>query len=264
MRTLISDPGDERLADYRHLTDPARRIRVEEEGGFFIVEGWEAVRRLLTTDWVIRSILIAADRQDRLDVPAPVPAFVVSRAVLEATVGFQLHRGVVAAVARRPYVELSMIARAASSLAVLEGLNDHENLGSIFRSAAALGIDGVALDPTCADPFYRRSVRVSMGTVLTIPVARSRSWPGDLVVLKQHGFTLIGLTPNPAAAAIDDVEPPAKAALLLGSEAAGLSQGALAAADVVVRIPQRREVDSLNVGHAAAIAFHRFGSALPG
>ncbi len=253
MRTVISDPSDSRVADYQHLADPAPRE------GFFIVEGWDAVARLLQTDWPVRSVLIAAGKVDRLEVPEGLLLYVASEEVLAATVGFKLHRGVVAAVERRPLAALPDILRSSQTVAVLEGLNDHENLGAIFRSAAVLGMDAVVLDPTCADPFYRRCVRVSMGAVLTTPIARSEDWPTDLALIKQWGFTVVALTPHPVAADIGEVEVVGRVAVLLGSEANGLSTDAMAAADLTVRIPQSGDMDSLNVGHAAAIAFYRFG-----
>jgi tRNA G18 (ribose-2'-O)-methylase SpoU len=259
MRSFISDPDDQRLADYRQLNDPARRSAREAEGGFFIVEGWEAVQRLLTTDWPVRSVLLRRDQADRLPVPEDVITYLAPRPVLEATVGFQLHRGVVASVTRRPWPELKAVIEGAESVAVLEGLNDHENLGAIYRSAAALGIEAMVLDPTCADPFYRRCIRVSMGTVLTLPSARAGAWPADLDTIRGAGFTLVALTPRPPGLDLGAVERPHRPALLLGSEATGLSEPALAAADLVVRIRQREGIDSLNVGHAAAIAFYRFG-----
>ena len=252
MRTVISDPADPRVADYLHLADPARRV------GFFIVEGWEAVNRLLRTDWPIRSVLVSADKVDRLDAPERVSLLVATQAVVEATVGFQLHRGVVAAVESRPLAGVGDVASKSRTLVVLEGLNDHENLGAILRTVAALGIDGVVLDPTCADPFYRRCVRVSMGAVLTIPIARSSRWPGDVELLKTSGFRVVAMTPDSGARDIREVEPVAKVAVMLGSEATGLTAEALAAADELVRIPQAAGMDSLNVGHAAAIALHHF------
>jgi tRNA G18 (ribose-2'-O)-methylase SpoU len=252
MRTVISDPGDPRVADYLHLADPARRV------GFFIVEGWEAVSRLLRTDWPIRSVLVSADKVDRLEAPAGVSLLVATQEVVEATVGFQLHRGVVAAVESRPLAELGAVASSCQTLVVLEGLNDHENLGAIFRTVAALGIDGVVLDPSCADPFYRRCVRVSMGAVLTVPIARSSRWPMDLDLLKEIGFTLVAMTPDSDARDIREVKPVARVAVMLGSEATGLSAEAMAGADERVRIPQASGMDSLNVGHAAAIALHHF------
>jgi len=252
MRTVISDPDDPRVADYVHLADPARRA------GFFIVEGWEAVVRLLRTDWPIRSVLVSADKVDRLGAPAGVSLLVATQEVVEATVGFQLHRGVVAAVESRPLAEIGDVASSSETLVVLEGLNDHENLGAIIRTVAALGIEGAVLDPTCADPFYRRCVRVSMGAVLTVPMARSSRWPADLDLLKELGFTLVAMTPSSEARDIRGLEPLARVAVMLGSEATGLTAEAMAAADQRVRIPQASGMDSLNVGHAAAIALHHF------
>jgi tRNA G18 (ribose-2'-O)-methylase SpoU len=252
MRTVISDPADPRLSDYLHLADPARRV------GFFIVEGWEAVSRLLRTDWPIRSVLVSADKVERLGAPEEVSVLVATQDVVEATVGFQLHRGVVAAVGLRPLADVSAVAAASQTLAVLEGLNDHENLGAIIRTVAALGIDGVVLDPTTADPFYRRCVRVSMGAVLTVPLARSSRWQEDLDLLKKTGFTLVAMTPDADARDIREVTRWSKVAVMLGSEATGLSPAAMAAADEKVRIPQATGMDSLNVGHAAAIALHHF------
>jgi tRNA G18 (ribose-2'-O)-methylase SpoU len=140
---------------------------------------------------------------------------------------------------------------------VCEGLNDHENLGALARTAWALGIDGVLLDPTCADPLARRSVRVSMGEILHLPFARVPEWPGGLAPLAAAGFTVIALTPAPDAVPIDTVAPPERVALLLGAEGPGLTAGAQAAASLRVRIPIRPTVDSLNVSHAAAVAIHR-------
>ncbi|HUO46707.1 MAG TPA: RNA methyltransferase [Acidimicrobiia bacterium] len=259
MRTFISDPEDKRLADYRHLADPARRADRDPGGAFFIVEGWEAVVRLLGTDWDIRSVLLAEDKSRRLSVPPSVTTYLAPRAVLETTVGFQLHRGVVAAVNRRPFESLETVAGAARTLAVLEGLNDHENLGAIFRSAAALGIDGIILDPTCADPFYRRSIRVSIGTVLTMPVARADDLDSALGVLEAGGFSLLAFTPDPGATSIDNLGVVEKAAIILGSEASGLSPEVRGRAAMQLRIPQRPGINSLNVGHTAAIAFYRLG-----
>jgi len=252
MRTVISDPDDPRVADYRHLADPTRRA------GFFIVEGWGAVVRLFRTDFAIRSVLVAADKVDRLNVPAGVSLLVATQEVVEATVGFQLHRGVVAAVDNRPLVEVENLLGPSQTLVVLEGLNDHENLGAILRTVAALGIDGAVLDPTCADPFYRRCVRVSMGAVLTVPIARSSYWPEDLGLLREHGFKIVAMTPDSDAIDIRGTEQFSKVAVMLGSEATGLSFDAMAAADLRVRIPQSSAMDSLNVGHAAAIALHHF------
>jgi tRNA G18 (ribose-2'-O)-methylase SpoU len=264
--TPVTDPDDVRLDDYRRLQEHTIRRRLEEAGRFFIVEGWEAVRRLLSSGWEIRSLLVTEDKVDRLgDLDGDdlsFPRFVASREVVAEVIGFDLHRGVIASATRPESRDWRVVAKSASRLTVLEGINDHENLGAIFRSAAALGVQGVLLAPTVPDPLYRRSVRVSMGAVLMVTFARLESWPQNLVDLKNLGFTLVALTPDPAADPIESTPIPMRSALLLGSESAGLSKEALAIADVSVRIRQTGVLDSLNVGHAAAIAFHHFGLGL--
>lgn len=264
--TPVTDPDDVRLDDYRRLQDHTIRRRLEDAGRFFMVEGSKAVRRLLASGWGVRSVLVTEDKADRLTgslgFGGPFPQYVASRAVVREVVGFDLHRGVIASAVRPEPRDWRGVAAEASRLAVIEGINDHENLGAIFRSAAALGVEGVLLAPSVPDPLYRRSVRVSMGAVLMVPYARVEVWPGDLEGLKKLGFTLVGLTPNPSAERIDSVPVPGRTAIMLGSEAEGLSEQALAAADLRVRIGQNVALDSLNVGHAAAIAFHRFGGGL--
>jgi tRNA G18 (ribose-2'-O)-methylase SpoU len=264
--TPVIDPDDLRLDDYRRLQDTTIRQQLETTGRFFIIEGWEAVRRLLSSGWDVRSILVTEDKADRLfdglgdlgDRVGSFPRYVVSRHVASQVVGFDMHRGVIASAGRPEPRGWRAVATAASRLAILEGINDYENLGAIFRSAAALGIEGLLLGPSVPDPLYRRSVRVSMGAVLMVPFARVETWPGDLEVLKTIGFTLIALTPDPSAALIESVGHPPRTALLLGSEASGLSKSALAATHLQIRIGQSDGLDSLNVGHAAAIAFHHF------
>jgi tRNA G18 (ribose-2'-O)-methylase SpoU len=260
--TPVTDPDDVRLDDYRRLQDHTIRRRLEEAGRFFIVEGWEAVRRLLSSGWEIRSLLVTEDKVDRLgdlDVDdLSFPRYTASREIVAEVVGFDLHRGVIASATRPEPRDWRAVAKTASRLTVLEGINDHENLGTIFRSAAALGVQGALLAPTVPDPLYRRSVRVSMGAVLMVPFARLESWPQNLVDLKNIGFTLVALTPDPSADLIEATSIPIRSALLLGSESAGLSKEVLGIAEVRVRIRQTGSLDSLNVGHAAAIAFHHF------
>jgi tRNA G18 (ribose-2'-O)-methylase SpoU len=253
----IDDPADPRLADYLDLADPGARRRRERDE-LFVVEGVTAIGRLLDSDHRVRSILVTprargqlATRLEGLD----APVYVASRDVLKATVGFDLHRGAVAAADRRPLHEVADVAATARRVAVLEGLNDAENLGAVSRSARALGVDALVLDPTCIDPYYRRIVRVSMGEVLLLPVARARRWPDDLDLLQREGFDVWALTPDRAADDIWTLAAPDRVALLLGAEGPGLTAKALAAADRRVRIPIDAAVDSLNVGHAAAIAF---------
>ena len=263
LTTPVTDPDDLRLDDYRRLQDHTMRRRLEEAGRFFLVEGWEAVRRLLRSGWQVRSLLVTEDKVERLaDLDGGdlyFPLYTASRKIVAAVAGFDLHRGVIASAARPEPRDWREVANNASRLAVLEGINDHENLGAIFRSAVALGVHGVLLAPTIPDPLYRRSVRVSMGAVLMVPFARVPTWPNSLVDLRDAGFTLVALTPDPSADPIESIPIPIRSAILVGSEADGLSSSVRALADVSVRIRQTGSLDSLNVGHAAAIAFHRLG-----
>jgi tRNA G18 (ribose-2'-O)-methylase SpoU len=250
----VDDPADPRLAPFRSLRD--RDLAAE---GLFVAEGFEVVRSLLGSGIEVRSILVVPSRTDTVVALAGGREVLVAEAELvKATVGFDFHRGVVAAAVRPPPRQVGELS-AAGCLAVLEGLSDIENLGAIFRSALALGVDGILLDPTCADPLYRRCVRVSMGATFLLPWARAASWPGELGDLKLAGFRLLALTPAAEAMPIDRVERRTNTGLMLGSEGWGLSEQALSYADSFVRIPIRPGVDSLNVGHAAAIAFHELG-----
>jgi tRNA G18 (ribose-2'-O)-methylase SpoU len=278
----VADPDDPRLAAFRSLNDPARRRRYEDGESIFVVEGRLAVERLLESGYLVRSLLVddhqvtsaaglvAATRA------RGTPVYVGTRAVVAATVGFSLHRGVVAAAERPDPADADEVLADAWAagphvgpplVAVLEGLNDHENLGALFRNAAAFGVSGVLLDPTCADPLYRRSVRVSMGHVLHVPFARLTPWPAGLERVRDAGFVVAALAPHPldggavpcvTLAELHDRRTSSGdgVALLLGAEGPGLSEGALAAVDVVVAIPMADGVDSLNVATAAAVAFH--------
>jgi tRNA G18 (ribose-2'-O)-methylase SpoU len=226
----------------------------------FIAEGALVVRELLRSPFRVRSVLVTARKLAVLEdaLPADVPVYVAPREVLRAVVGFDLHRGAVAAADRPPPNDPAGLVERARSLLVVEDVSDAENMGSLFRNAAAFGVDAVLLSPTCCDPLYRRAVRVSMGHVLHVPFARLDPWPSALRdVVRAAGFTTVALTPSPAAVDVDAVRPPVKPALLVGAEGPGLTRGALAAADVRVRIPMRDGVDSVNVATAAAIAAHR-------
>jgi tRNA G18 (ribose-2'-O)-methylase SpoU len=266
----VDDPSDARLADYVGLRDPELRRRVEAPGsgaGIFIGEGLTVLARLLDSPYPVRSILVTPARlprvlpllRDRQD----VPTLVAQPAVVQAVAGFDLHRGVVASAARLPPCQPEELLARSRTIAVLEGLNDHENLGAIARSARALGVDGLLLDPTCADPLYRRSVRVSMGEILHLPFARAGHWPDTLDELHRAGWRVLALTPAAEATPIGllQVDPSERVAVLLGAEGPGLSAPALARVIEQVRIPLRSPVDSLNVGHAAAIAFEHLGRA---
>jgi len=265
----IDDPTDERLRPYVALRDPALRHAVEAPGptgeGLFIAEGKLVLPRLLESPYEVVSVLVIPARVGELCPllrDQPVDVFVAGRAVLDEVAGFPVHRGVLAAASRRALVDPVTLTTPLCRVAVLEGLNDQENLGALARSAVALGIDGLLLDPTCCDPLYRRVVRVSMGNVLHLPFTRVEPWPGGLDRIRDAGFTLVALTPDTAAEAIETAELAAldRVAVLLGAEGRGLSVGALDHADRRVRIRQRPGVDSLNVGHAAAIAFHALGA----
>jgi len=194
--------------------------------------------------------------------------YVATAEVMAQVVGFHLNRGVLASADRLPVPEVERLIGTARRIAVLEGVNDHENLGSIFRNAAALGVDAVLLGPHCADPLYRRAVRVSMGHVLAVPFtdlassAAFADWPAAISGLRAAGFSVLALTPRPTAMALRDLDPAEypRVVVLAGAEGPGLSEEALASADLQVRIPMRSGVDSLNVATAAAIAFAHLGA----
>lgn len=256
----IDDAGDPRLSDYRELRDAGARRRIEGDR-FFIAEGPVAIERLLATDHRVRSVLVSEQKYarmaDLLD-PIEAPVYVVDRTLLRDIVGFDLHRGAIAAADRRPHPTLDELAHTARRLAVLEGLNDPENLGAIARSARAFGIDGLVLDPTCIDPYTRRTVRVSMGEILHLPSARVG--PGDwsrraFDHLLERGFEIWALTPADHAEDIWDLAVPERLALVLGAEGPGLDRRTMRASTRCVRLPIDAAVDSLNVGAAAAVAF---------
>jgi tRNA G18 (ribose-2'-O)-methylase SpoU len=258
----IDRADDPRLADYVGLSDPELRRRVEERDGFFVAEGALVVRTLLATRHHVRSVLVTerqrsalADVLDGLN----APVYVVRPEVMHHTVGFDLHRGAVAAADRSPLPPMDAVLRGATRVAVLERVNDHENLGALFRNAAAFGVDAVLLCPQCSDPLYRRSVRVSTGHVLTVPWTRAAPWPTAIDAIRALDFTVVALTPSVDAAPLDEgvVADDERVAFLLGAEGPGLSADALSRATRRVRIPMAPGVDSLNVAVAGAIAFAR-------
>jgi tRNA G18 (ribose-2'-O)-methylase SpoU len=261
----VDDPDDPRLADYRSLTDVALRSRIETPNGLFIAEGALVIERAVRAGYELRSALMSPRWLERT---APslegstAPVYLGSEAMLASLTGFHVHRGALASVHRRPVLDFATVIGNSRRLVVIEDLVNHTNLGAIFRAAAALGMDGVVLSPESADPLYRRSVRVSMGAVFTVPYARAPHWPAALTKLRTAGFRLLALTPAPDAAALDEIrhDPMAALAVVLGTEGAGLSAAAAAIADDRVRIPMMAGIDSLNVASAAAIAFWVFGN----
>ena len=252
--TTIDHPADPRVADYVRMTDAELR----RTSGSFLLEGRLVLERAVAAGVTLRSALVAAGR---LAAVAPilegidVPVYVATQPVLDAIAGFPIHRGIVAAAERPAEPDPLDTIAGHATIAALEGVNDAENLGAIFRNAVAFGIGAVLLDPTSADPLYRRAVRVSLGHVLAVPFARLSAWPGPLESVTAAGFTVAALTPA-GTTSVRDVADIERVCFLLGAEGSGLTRAALDAADLHVRIPMAAGVDSLNVATAAAIAFH--------
>jgi tRNA G18 (ribose-2'-O)-methylase SpoU len=257
----LTDAEDPRVADYTKLTDTALRRRREPDEGMYIAESSKVLRRALDAGHTPRSFFLAekwlGELQDVLDRFPDVPAYVGTPGVLEEITGFHLHRGAMAAMDRPVPLNLDEVLAAARRVAVLEDIVDHTNIGAIFRSAAALEVDAVLVTPRCADPLYRRAIRVSMGTVFQIPWVRLDDWPAQLQVLRGHGFTTAALALAADSLTLDELAArnDEKLALILGTEGDGLSAAALGQADLAVRIPMRGGVDSLNVAAASAVAF---------
>lgn len=254
----ITDPADPRLADYLGLTDVVRRVKHEPEKGFFLAEGQLVMRRAVQAGCPPRSLLLAPNRIDDLLpdlVGLDCPTYVASAEVLHAVTGFHVHRGALASFGRLPVPSAADLLATATRILVLENVNSPTNLGAVFRSAAGLGIDAVLLSPTCCDPLYRRSMRVSMGEVLAVPYAYLEAWPTGLAQIRDAGFRVLAMTPADDATRLDEVllADNDKAALLLGAEGPGLTANAMAASDLRVRIPMAQGVDSLNVAAAAAV-----------
>ena len=262
MPTRIEDPADPRLTDYVGLTDVALRRRSEPERGLYIAESEKVIRRALAAGHRPRSYLMAqrwltdlADLVARAEADG-TPVFVGEHDVIESLTGFHLHRGALAAMQRPVPTPLDEVLDGARRVLVLEDVVDHTNVGALFRSAAALGMDAVLVTPRCADPLYRRSIRVSMGTVFQVPWTRIEPWPGGVEQLRALGFTTAAMALGEDSVGLDELaaDPPERLALVLGTEGDGLSPRTLAAADVTVRIPMAGGVDSLNVAAAGAVA----------
>ena len=293
----VDDPGDPRLADYARLTDVRLRTSMEAAHGLFMAEGEKVIRRAVAAGFGLRSMLVTHDKLAGLAELAgscPGPVYVISPEAAELLTGYRVHRGALAAMARRAVPPVTALlagdagrgARGDEAgptagggpatrregrprrIVVLEDLVDHGNVGGIFRCAAALGTDAVILSPRCADPLYRRSVKVSMGAVFAVPYARMSDWRGGLAEIRAAGFSLLALTPDQRAVPLPRAPAAGRLALLLGTEGDGLSSRWLAEADHAVCIPMSPGamalgVDSLNVVAAAAIACHELAR-LPG
>ena len=254
----VTDPADPRLADYRDLRDVELRKNLEAQHGLFLAEGEKVVRRAVEAGFTPRSFLMAPRWLDGLaDVLATsdAPCYVLSEALAEEVTGFHVHRGALASLERRPLAPVADVLAGARSVLVLEDIVDHTNVGAIFRSGAALGFDAVLLAPRCADPLYRRSIKVGMGAVFTMPWTRLPDWATALPSLTAAGFTTVALTLAPDSRPIEEaVAGIDKVALVLGSEGHGLSPRWEQAADRRATIPMRAGIDSLNVAAATAVA----------
>ena len=254
----VADAGDPRLADYRDLRDVELRKHLESIEGLFIAEGEKVVRRAVEGGFEPRSFLMArrwlAGLEDVLSL-TDAPCYVVDEDLAEQVTGFHVHRGALASLHRTPARTVEEVLADARTVVVLEDVVDHTNVGAIFRSAAALGVDGILLSPRCADPLYRRSVKVAMGAVFNVPYARVEDWYGAVEALSRQGFTTIALTLTDDAVDIEQaVAGHERIALLMGTEGHGLSERWQSSADVRAVIPMAAGVDSLNVAAATAVA----------
>ncbi len=258
----VSDPADPRLDDFRDLNSVDRRPDLPTGKGLVIAEGVLVVQRMLASRFAPRALLGTDRRLEELGADltgVAAPYYRVTADVMADVVGFHLNRGVLASASRVPELSVPHVLETARTIAVLEGVNDHENLGSVFRNAAGLDVDAIVFGSGCADPLYRRAVRVSMGHALLVPYAWASDWPRDLETLRDNGFRLLAMTPDPAArtlaSAVSEVADQ-RLAVLVGAEGPGLSERAMRASDMRVRIPMTRGTDSLNVATAAALAFY--------
>lgn len=252
----LEQPG---LDDYSRLTDVALRRVSEPAGGLYIAESTKVISRALAAGHVPRSVLVEQrwlpDVEPLLTGHPQVPVFVGEPETLQALTGYHLHRGALAAMHRPALPALADVLHGARRVVVLEDIVDHTNVGAIFRAVAGLGADAVLVTPRCADPLYRRSVRVSMGAVLQVPWTRLPEWHEAAGRLHEAGFTIAALALNDRAVPLNAfaAEPPQRVALVFGTEGDGLSRRALSAADTIVTIPMSHGVDSLNVASASAV-----------
>ncbi len=254
----VEDADDARLADYHDLRDVSLRRSLEAEHGLFLAEGEKVVRRAVEAGYPVRSLLMAerwlhglADVLERTD----APCFVVTEELAEQVTGFHVHRGALASLARVPLPPVAQVLGGARTVVVLEDVVDHTNVGAILRSAAALGVDAVLLSPRCADPLYRRAVKVAMGAVFSVPWTRLDDWRTAPRLLRDAGFTTVAMALGEDSRPLDDaVAGLGRVALLMGSEGPGLSDHWLASADLRAVIPMAAGVDSLNVAAATAVA----------
>jgi tRNA G18 (ribose-2'-O)-methylase SpoU len=263
----IQDPRDPRLRDYVDLRDVRLRTSLEAEHGLFLAEGEKVIRRALRAGYAPRSFLLAprwlAGLRTEIE-GSQAPCFVVEESVAQELTGFRVHRGALASLERRELPSVEAVLATAGRVIVLEDMVDHTNVGAIFRSAAALGVDAIVLSPRCADPLYRRSVKVAMGAVFELPYARLEDWYDGLTLVHTLGLEVLALTPSPEAEPLEAVVAGVgRVALVFGAEGAGLSQRWLDTADRRVRVGMSGGVDSLNVAACAAVVCYVLGAENP-
>lgn len=254
--SLVDDPADPRLRRFTSLTDAAQRMRAETDGGFFTAESFPVLERALAAGYAADAVLAQEKWLPRLGEvlgDSPTEVLVVSADLAEQVTGFAVHRGVIASMRRRPLPAVPSLLADARTVVVLEDVSDSTNVGAIFRTAAALGADAVLVTPRSSDPLYRRSVRVSMGTVFQVPWTRTGTWAELAPQLAHAGFDSVALALREDAVDLADYRPPARVAVVFGAEGAGLSEAALRAVDRVLTIPMDGGVDSLNVASASAV-----------
>ncbi|MGX5695071.1 TrmH family RNA methyltransferase [Agromyces soli] len=260
----VTDAASDAVADYADLTDVALRSASEPERGLYIAESAKVIGRAIAAGHRPRSVLMEEKWLPGLEAelsPFDIPVHLADAAQLERITGYRVHRGALAAFERPELPDPAELLAGARRVVVLEDIVDHTNVGAIFRSVAGLGADAVLVSARCADPLYRRSVRVSMGTVFQVPWTRLPDWPRAAPLLHEHGFEIAALALADDAVSLRDLAaaPPERLALVFGAEGDGLSRRALAAADRVVTIPMRHGVDSLNVAAAAAVVLYALG-----
>lgn len=297
MPITITDPHDGRLTDFARLTDVKMRRLLEPAGGLYLAESEKVIRRALAAGHRPRAFLMGerwlTDLQDVVEQAEAkgVPVYTGTAEVIEGITGYNVHRGALASMHRPQVPSLEQVLDGArrvlviedvvdhtnvggrkppqqqggesgpkhrSRIAIFENIVDHTNLGAAFRSAAAIGVDAVLVTPSCADPLYRRSIRVSMGTVFQVPWARIESWPADIDLIKEHGYVVAGMTLGEGAITLDELvaEDHPHLALVFGTEGHGLTRQADRRLDRRVTIPMMHGVDSLNVAASAAVAFY--------
>lgn len=257
----VTDAADPRIADYCNLPDPDLMAR----RGLFVAEGRLVVGRLLASArWTPRSLLVTETAlsavQQALDSRPDTPVFVVDQPVMNAITGFNIHRGCLALGERNPGLEWRRLVESAALVVALERLGNADNVGAVFRNAAAFGVDVVLLGPACADPLYRKAIRTSMGATLSVPFAEARPWPDALSVLREDGWAVVALSPAASSLVRDTAGAVAgrRVAIVVGHEGEGLTADATRLCTHQAAIPMVPGVDSLNAATAAAVALYEF------